>query len=164
MTTSPAFREAVALILKHEGGYVNDPRDPGGETNHGISKRAYPAENIAALTVERAKELYYRDYWLPVRGDDLPPALALVTFDMAVNAGTGIAIKLLQRALGVTDDGLLGPVTLAKAKATNGLEVAVRVSRRRILYYAALPGWQHYAASWTQRTLETVAVAAQAFG
>lgn len=159
MTYSPAFRKAVALILKHEGGYVHDKNDPGGETNFGISKRAYPAENIAALTVERAKELYYRDYWLPVRGDDLPPALALVTFDMAVNAGVGTAVKLLQRALGVTADGVLGPVTLAKAGAAVGLDVAVRASRHRIQYYAALPGWQHYAASWTQRTLETLVVA-----
>lgn len=156
---SPAFEKAVALILKHEGGYVNDPRDPGGETKYGISKRAYPNENIAALTVERAKELYHRDYWQAIRGDDLPAPLAVVVFDMAVNAGTGAAIKLLQRTLGVPDDGVLGPVTLAKAKGAT-VDTAIRLSRRRIEYYAALTGWKHYSASWTQRTLETLVVAA----
>lgn len=160
MTYSPAFEKAVALILKHEGGYVNDPRDPGGETNFGISKRAYPNEDIRALTVDRAKALYHRDYWQAVRGDDLPPALALPTFDMAVNAGTGTAIKLLQRTLGVTADGVLGPVTLAKAQGVQGVDAAIRLSRRRITHYAALPGWKHYADSWTQRTLETLVVAA----
>lgn len=155
---SPAFQKAVALILKHEGGYVNDPRDPGGETNFGISKRAYPNEDIKALTPQRAALLYHRDYWLAIKGDELPYPIALITFDMAVNAGVGTAIKLLQRALKVEVDGKLGPQTLAAAK-TAGPEIATRLSRHRITYYAALGGWQHYANSWTQRTLETLLAA-----
>lgn len=155
---SPAFRKAVALILKHEGGYVHDPRDPGGETNFGISKRAYPHEDIKAMTAERAAFLYHRDYWQAIRGDELPYPLALITFDMAVNAGVGAAIRLLQRALKVEADGKLGPVTLAAAKAA-GPEVATRLTRHRITYYAALGGWQYYANSWTQRTLETLLAA-----
>lgn len=160
MTTSPAFQKAVALILKHEGGYVNDPRDPGGETNFGISKRAYPNEDIRGLTRERAAALYHRDYWQAIRGDELPFPLALVTFDMAVNAGVGAAVRHLQEALAVPVDGKLGPQTIAKAQAAQPVDAATRVSRRRILYYAALPGWQHYAKSWTQRTLETLLAAA----
>lgn len=160
MSYTPAFVAAVTLVLKHEGGYVNDPNDPGGETNYGISKRSYPNEDIRALTPTRAMALYHRDYWQAIRGDDLPPALALVVFDMAVNAGVGAAIRQLQETLAVPVDGVIGPQTLAKAKAANAVDAATRASRRRILYYAALPGWKHYAKSWTQRTLETLLAAA----
>ena len=160
MSYSPAFQKAVALILKHEGGYVNDPRDPGGETNFGISKRAYPTEDIAGLTRARATELYHRDYWQGIKGDELPAPLALVVFDMAVNAGKGAAIRQLQETVAVPVDGVLGPQTLAKARATDPVDAATRASRRRILYYASLDGWKHYAKSWTQRTLETLLVAA----
>jgi len=176
MTPSPAFREAVALILKHEGGFTDDPKDPGNwtggkvnvgqlkGTKFGISSLAYPTENIPGLTVDRAKELYHRDYWLPIRGDELPPAVALVTFDGAVNCGVGAAIRFLQRALGVEDDGKIGPVTLAKVKAANALDVAVRCGRHRVRYYTKLSTFDRYGDSWLQRTIETVAVAAKAFG
>lgn len=169
MTYSPAFQKAVALILKHEGGYSLDPRDPGGETQFGISKRAYPDEDIKALTPERATALYHRDYWQAIRGDELPAPLALVTFDMAVNAGVGAAIRLLQRTLRVTEDGKLGPQTLARASAAGAdpeaaVAVATRLTRRRIRYYASLSGWSHddFADSWTQRTLETLLAASAA--
>ena len=159
MTYSPAFQKAVALILKHEGGYVNDPHDPGGETNFGIAKRSHPTEDIKGMTAVRAAAIYHRDYWQAIQGDALPPALAVIVFDMAVNAGVGAGIKLLQRTLQVPDDGVLGPVTLAKAQAA-GASTAVALTRRRILYYSDLPGWPRYRASWTQRTLETLLVAA----
>lgn len=81
------FDEAVAHILRFEGGYVNDPADPGGETKYGISKRAYPQLDIKNLTVEDAKAIYYRDYWLPAGCDSLPTAAAFLVFDFAVNAG-----------------------------------------------------------------------------
>lgn len=165
MIYSDAFRKAVALILKHEGGYVNDPRDPGGETNFGISKRSYPHEDIARLTVERATELYFRDYWTAVRGEDLPAPLALVTFDMAVNAGVGAAVRLLQKTVGATVDGKMGPETITKAASLNDPAAAARrLSRRRIRYYASLSNWaiDAYADSWTQRTLDTLVVAVAA--
>lgn len=155
---SPAFTKAVALILKHEGGYVDDPRDPGGETHYGISKRAYPNENIRAMTPQRAALLYHRDYWQAIQGDALPYPLALITFDMAVNAGVTTATKMLQKALKVPSDGQIGPQTLAAAQAAP-FAVAIRLSRHRITYYASLGGWQFYANSWTQRTLETLVAA-----
>lgn len=154
-TYSPAFLAAVTLTLSHEGGYVNDPHDPGGETNYGISKRAYPHEDIRHLTPERAQSLYHRDYWIAVRGDDLPPALAMQVFDMAVNAGVGTAIRLLQSTLRVTIDGNLGPLTLAAA-AKSGRSAATGYARRRIRYYVDLAGWSLYGDSWTQRTLATL--------
>jgi lysozyme family protein len=149
------FERAVELVLKHEGGYVNDPDDPGGETNFGISKRAYPNENIKGMTRDRAKQIYQRDYWDRVKGDELPWAIAVIAFDMAVNAGVGTSIKLLQESLGVTVDGVLGPVTIAKAHAA-GRATVVKFSRARIMRYSGMQGWPKFGKAWTQRTLETM--------
>lgn len=156
MTASAAFLRAVAIVLAHEGGYVNDPNDPGGETNFGISKRRYPDEDIKGMTAARATDLYHSDFWLAVRGDELPPALALQVFDMAVNAGPGTAIKILQEVLGATIDGVLGPKTLAAA-AASGRSHAVRYARERIDHYAKLAGWSRFGRAWGIRTVETLA-------
>ena len=111
MTYDQAFKK----VIGHEGGYVNDPDDPGGETKYGISKRAYPGENIKDLTLDRAKELYRRDYWDKTRSDEIPEEIRYAHFDMAVNAGTGAAAKNLQRAARVKVDGQIGPHTLHAA-------------------------------------------------
>lgn len=88
------FNKLIGFILKHEGGYVNDPIDPGGETNMGISKRSYPNEDIKNMTVERASEIYFRDYWTPLNCDNYEDnKLALALFDSAVNCGTGSVQK-----------------------------------------------------------------------
>src|SRR3990167_11517248 len=107
-----AFDQALAFVLEWEGGLVSDPNDAGGLTNHGISQRPYPDLAIAALTRDDVVAIYARDYWAPIRGDELPAPLALVVFDSAVNQGVSRAIVCLQRALGVADDGELGPVTM----------------------------------------------------
>ena len=106
------FDEAFDKLLAHEGGYVNDRRDPGGETKYGISKRAYPGEDIANMTVERAREIYARDYWGPAGCDAMPDGAKLQVFDMAVNSGVKTAIKTVQLAIEETPDGVLGPKTL----------------------------------------------------
>jgi lysozyme family protein len=111
------FEPAVEVVLAHEGGYSFDPDDPGGETNHGISKRSYPSEDILALTVDRAKELYERDFWKYEEVES--QVIATKLLDMAVNMGSGQAVKLLQQALKIPVDGVFGPHTLA---ATNGAE------------------------------------------
>lgn len=109
-----SFDKAIELVLEHEGGYVNNPLDPGGETKYGISKRAYPFEDIAGLTLERAKEIYKRDYW---KYDAvLDQRVANKLLDMAVNMGASQAHKIVQKALGITADGVFGPATL---KAVN---------------------------------------------
>ncbi len=116
------FDLSIPTILKHEGGYVNDPDDPGGETNFGISKRQYPKLDIANLTLEQAKVLYQQDYW---KYDDIiSQPVATKVFDMAVNMGHGRAHRILQEALQnvgepVRIDGILGPQTI---KAANGSE------------------------------------------
>ncbi|MDQ5910489.1 MAG: hypothetical protein QG599_2585 [Pseudomonadota bacterium] len=110
------FHRCIDFILAEEGGYVNHPTDPGGETNFGISKRAYPGLDIKALTRISAIDLYRRDYWTPIQGDDLPPGLDLVLLDTAVNMGVRTAIKLLQRALNLSEDGVMGKLTLTAAQ------------------------------------------------
>ena len=97
-----------AVVLSEEGGLSDHPQDPGGLTKYGISRRAYPDLDIRRLTMDDAIELYRRDYWNPVHGTDLPPPLALLLFDAAVNQGAGTAVRLLQKAVGVTEDGNFG--------------------------------------------------------
>lgn len=150
---SAAFTAAVTATLAQEGGYVNDPRDPGGETNFGISKRAYPAIDIKALTRDDAIAIYFRDYWQPIHGDALPYPVALVLFDIRVNGGAGV--KWLQEALGVTADGVLGPATLAAANAsTDPAGLAGRILRRRVLFYSSLPTFAAFGAGWVQRAFD----------
>lgn len=88
---SDSFEWAVMFVLDHEGGYVNDPNDPGGETKYGISKASYPGLDIANLTIQDAKDIYQRDYWLAVGADEMPMDIALAVFDFAVNAGVARA-------------------------------------------------------------------------
>lgn len=92
------FDKIISYVLTFEGGYVNDPDDPGGETNLGISKKAFPDEDIKNLTVARAKELYHAKYWNAVHGDDLPAGMDACVVDFAVNAGVTRALAMLQEA------------------------------------------------------------------
>lgn len=109
MTT---FDRALAHLFIMEGGYVNDPHDPGGETNFGISKRYHPHEDIKRMTRERAGEIYREEYWEPLSCEDMPYFIALAVFDSGVNQGVIAAAKLLQQELRVIDDGIIGPITL----------------------------------------------------
>jgi lysozyme family protein len=103
------FDEAFAKLLIHEGGTVDNPKDPGGLTRFGISKRSYPHLAIDTLTEWDAKQIYRRDFWDAIHGEDLPKTLRFDLFDGAVNSGPAQATKWLQRALGVEDDGALAP-------------------------------------------------------
>jgi len=149
------FDAAVGFVLKEkiEGGYVNDPRDPGGETNFGISKRSYPKVNMANLTREGAIAIYRRDYWDGVGCDKLPPMLGVALFDCAVNQGQGIAPKLMQRALGVTADGKIGPKTIAAAERADPHEALVQFLGWRLRRYAFTPNASTYMRGWSNRIL-----------
>jgi len=131
MNTLP-FRKSLEFTLKWEGVYSNDPTDPGGETKWGISKRAYPNEDIYNLTPERAAELYYRDYWLATGCESLPLQDAIVTFDTAVNLGVGRT-----KSLRAGTDGASG---LLEARRTYYLNLA---SKR--------PALQKYLKGWLNR-------------
>lgn len=109
------FLRACNIVVGVEAGYVNDPRDPGGETKYGISKRSYPNVDIANLTLAAAQAIYLPDFWDEVQGDMLPWPLALFVFDSAVNQGQETARVLMQTALGVKADGNFGPQTLTAA-------------------------------------------------
>jgi lysozyme family protein len=118
--TNQVFQDAVALVLRHEGGYVNDPSDAGGETKFGISQKSYPDLKIASITIEQAVDIYLNDFWFRYRYHQIPfRGLAIKLFDIAVNIGPRSANKLLQRAINkvrgavvaLDVDGVVGPVT-----------------------------------------------------
>ena len=146
-----SFEQAVAMVLRHEGGYVNDPRDPGGETRFGISKRAYPDVDILRLTEDEAKAIYRRDYWDKLRPDELPQQLAICVFDCAVNMGRDKAVRLLQRACGVAQDGVMGGNTLAAANRL--VDPVVRFSTERAIAYTGIRGFDTFGKGWLRRTV-----------
>ncbi len=145
------FDECFAKLIGHEGGYVFDARDPGGETKFGISKRAYPNIDIHALTLDAAKAIYRRDYWQRCRCDELPPGVAFDVFDAAVNSGPAQAIKWLQRAVGVADDGAIGPITLAAVGRFQPGSLRARYSGMRLDFMASLPSWPSFGRGWARR-------------
>lgn len=153
------FEACLAQVLAHEGGYVNDPHDPGGETNYGISKRSYPKENIKGMTRARASEIYRRDYWNAVRGDDLPAGLDLVAFDAAVNSGVSRGAKWVQRAVGAVQDGKIGPETIRLSNVIDPRQAVNQACDHRLQFLQGLPGWARYKNGWSRRVSEVRAAA-----
>ncbi len=145
------FDEAFERLIGHEGGYVSDPRDPGGETKYGVSKRSYPGEDIAGMTLERAKAIYLRDYWTPSGCAAVPAGIRFDLFDMAVNSGVKAAIRMLQRTVGVPDDGVLGPVTMAAISGGDPARVAARFNGHRLQFMSSLPTWPAFGRGWANR-------------
>jgi lysozyme family protein len=135
------FERCISIVLKSEGGYVNNLSDYGGETNYGIAKRFFPALDIKHLTIDEAKEIYYRYYWQPMHLEGIiSPDSVLEIFDMGVNSGKPNAIRMAQRVVNVNPDGKLGPVSskainnfpnfLAKYKQARR-EYYLRISQKR---------------------------------
>lgn len=145
------FEKAFAKLIDHEGGYVNNPRDPGGETKFGISKRAYPALNIADLTLDDAKAIYKRDYWARAQCDRLHPDVAFQVFDGAVNSGMGNSIRWLQEAAGVAVDGVVGPLTLRKVGDMDTGIIIARYNGVRLKFMASLSTWDVFGRGWARR-------------
>lgn len=154
------FSEAISIVLKHEGGYVNDPDDPGGETKYGISKRSFPQYDIKNLSQDDARDIYKRHYWDVSRAEKLKAELRLDYFDMVVNMGQRSAVKCLQKAVNnapgnkISVDGRIGPQTI---KESNRLTVK-RLRSFRVLYYANLimkkPTLEKYWYGWFKRSLQ----------
>jgi len=161
MTTS-GFSRALARVLVHEGGYVNDPLDPGGATNKGVTSRVYdawrarkglPARDVRRIEGREVAEIYRLQYWDAVKGDELPAGLDYALFDGAVNSGPAQSIKWLQRALGtVAIDGQMGQATLA-AVAEHGrpAELVEKVCDRRLAFLQALRTWPRFGKGWSAR-------------
>lgn len=155
------FDLAFDRLMGHEGGYVNDPEDPGGETNWGISKRTYPQVDIAQLTRENAKVIYKKDFWDRVRADQLYDGVAFQTFDFAVNSGIETAVRYLQRALGVADDGYWGPVTKRAATASSESDQIMRLCALRLKFMTRLSIWPKYSRGWSNRIADNLLYGAE---
>jgi lysozyme family protein len=150
---------AIRLVISIEGGYVNDPGDPGGETKFGISKRAYPGLDIKKLTVSEAYDIYLRDYWAKYRIDDLPSKLQLPVFDCAVNCGGATAVGLLQLVLGIKADGVVGPITKSSAAKSPIAEILPAYLAERALYYSRLDTFTYYGRGWFRRLFKIALMA-----
>ena len=154
------FDEIIETVLEHEGGYVNDPDDAGGETKYGIAKRWYPAVDIKNLTKAPAKQIYHKDYWKKGKCDKVPPQLRHIFFDMCVNFGRGGAVRVLQEAANsknknkIDVDGGIGPATL---KAIQNISLD-RVRAYRVLRFANIviqkPKQEKFWLGWFRRALE----------
>jgi len=153
------WQYALDFVLKHEGEYVNDPHDPGGETKFGISKRAYPHLDIASLTKEQAAEIYQQDYWARLRCDEMPGSVAIAVFDTAVNCGKYRVAIWLQNAINVVGrhnlliDGIIGPKTSAALKACNPYKLLLFFLSLRLKHYANIPE-NKYLRGWINRVVD----------
>ncbi len=152
------LQQALDRLSEREGGYVFDPKDPGGETKFGISKRSYPDLDIKNLTKAEAADIYERDFWLATGIALLGLPLAEAVLDFAVNAGPGAAIRAVQRAVGVPTDGVLGPRTRGAVLGTPEGQFARALLLERLLFYVrtilARPTSLKYARGWFNRALD----------
>ena len=153
------FAQCFALVLKEEGGYVNDPLDPGGMTNLGVTKRAWESyvghevdeETMRGLTPDLVMPFYKTQYWDKNHGDDLPLGVDYAVFDFEVNSGDGRAVKVLQACCGVTQDGAIGPATLAAVQSISPIDLSAQICDNRLAFLQSLPGWAHDGHGWGNR-------------
>jgi lysozyme family protein len=153
------WEEALAHVLKHEGGYVDHKLDPGGMTNLGVTKRVWEEwtgkrvseADMRALTPELVAPMYKKKYWDVIRGDDLPTGVDLCVFDAAVNAGAGRASKFLQQAVGVTADGQIGPKTISAVTAKPADEIIEAFCALREAHYKSLSTFDTFGKGWMRR-------------
>lgn len=148
------FDQAFERLLGHEGGYVNDPRDPGGETNWGVTVAVARAEGYTGpmrdLPRDKAKAIYRAKYWAPVRADELPESVRFDVFDAAVNHGVSQSAKWLQRAVGASADGVIGAMTVAAARGAGPL-IGAHFNGERLQFYTDLPTWPTFGKGWARR-------------
>ena len=157
------FDAALAHVLKMEGGFADNPKDPGGATNMGISaktlmkwrKRDVTSADIRALDREEVTRIYRKWYWWPVWGDDLPSGVDLFVFDWGVNSGPVTAIKALQKIVGTKIDGIMGPNTLDKVNSYKPCNIVGNLSLQRDNFYHKLKGFSTFGSGWGKRNAET---------
>ena len=163
------FERCLNIILAHEGGYVYHPSDPGGATNRGVTLatyeqwvgRAVTKDEIKALTNEDVAPIYEKNYWSKLKCDsDLVPAgLDLCLFDCGVNSGTGRSAKALQRVLGATADGAIGPKTLAMVPDHDPKDLIEKIYEALQHFYKNLSTFATFGKGWTRRNKETLEIA-----
>jgi len=159
--------QCFALVLKNEGGYVDNTADPGGATNLGCTKATWEAwvghpvtkDDIKALTPNNVMPLYKAKYWDTIKGDDLPEGVDYAVFDYAINSGPSRAAKTLQSVLSITVDGQIGPATLRALETANPREVATAVCEARLAFLQSLPTYATFGRGWSSRVSEVERVA-----
>lgn len=153
------FGKIIVVVLRHEGGYVNHPNDPGGETNYGISKRAFPNVDIKNLTEAQAVDIYYNNYWRPMNLTAFNPNLSLHVFDHGINAGKRVAVRMLQRIVDTTPDGIIGPMTLRAVNEWPFSYLIDQYKTARRQYYCDLVSRRHqmvvFLRGWQNRVNNT---------
>ena len=154
--------KSFEMVLVHEGGYVNDPRDPGGRTNLGVTQRAWEAylnrsvteAEMRGLTPAAVKPFYKAMYWDKIKGDQLPAGVDYAAYDLAVNSGTGRAAKYLQDIAGVLADGVIGPKSLEAIKACDPEQTVQALCDMRLDFLKRLPTFDTFGKGWSRRVAE----------
>jgi lysozyme family protein len=161
------FEKSLAAVLVHEGGYVFNPKDPGGETNLGCTKKVWEehcghmvdTKTMKALTPADVGPLYKLKYWDKVKGDDLPSGVDYVVFDAAINSGPGRAAKWLQACVGVYADGIIGDKTIQAVRNKDPKELINDYCAYRLAYLKMLQTWNTFGKGWERRVKEVNATA-----
>lgn len=157
----PAF---IDRVLAHEGGYVNHPQDPGGETNHGITLRTARANGYSGamrdMTRAQAVEIYRKAFWQRYRATEMPEAVAFQFLDACINHGYGNAARMLQRAAGVADDGVIGGITLAAVNGMPENDLLLRFNAERIVFFTKLSTFPTFGKGWMRRVAQNLQHAA----
>lgn len=156
------FGVAFNSMIKHEGGFVNHPKDPGGMTNLGVTKKVWDdwtggdadEQEMRSLTPDKVAPLYKKRYWDAIKGDDLPSGIDLCVFDCAVNSGVSRAVRILQRILGVKDDGVIGAVTISAVTAIPVDDLIERYTEERQDFLESLPTFSVFGKGWTTRVAQ----------
>ena len=153
------FEECLKMLLHHEGGYVDHPEDPGGETNLGVTKKVYEewggTKDMKDLTVEDGAPIYKKNYWSRLKCDDLPSGLDFCAFDWGVNSGTGRAAKAIQKIIGANQDGAIGPKSLALIENQDPKFMVEQFGKIRQEFYEGLSTFKTFGRGWTRRNEET---------
>ena len=153
------FEQCLAHVLKSEGGYVNNPKDPGGETNLGVTRRVWQSwvkrdltdDEMHQLTPEMVAPLYWAKYWDAIQGDLLPDGVDLCVFDCAVNCGVSRAVRFLQHSVGAVEDGVMGPDTLARVTRSLPNKLIADFCAQREMFYKGLPTFGDFGKGWMAR-------------
>jgi|TARA_R100000455_G_C6270379_1_gene126230 lysozyme family protein len=161
------FDKCLKMLLKHEGGFVNHPKDPGGMTNLGVTKKVYEKwvgrdvteQEMRDLTVEQVAPIYKKNYWDRCKCDDLPSGADWSVFDWAVNSGTGRASKAVQKICGAEPDGVIGPKTLALLDKIDHELIIEDMYKIRQNFYESLNTFDTFGKGWTRRNKETLETA-----
>ena len=157
------FDKCLAMLLKHEGGFVDHPKDPGGMTNLGVTKAVYDKwigresteEEMRGLTQDDVAPIYRENYWNRLKCDDLPSGLDFCVFDWGVNSGTGRAAKALQKVVGANPDGAIGPKTLALINKQDPKYMIEEFGKIRQEFYEGLSTFKTFGKGWSRRNKET---------